>query len=209
MSGFALGQIIIRANEEIRMAIAKLEVEESGRDVARLQGNLSGYKKLISAMCAEFHLSQIEVEDNGESSVLLADLDDAELDVAQHDAIELQNSEEWKAVIARIDAIIEGSKNYLLYSAEKSRDLDLKQGEYKGMMICNDFFSAIENEVKRRRAIAEQKAREPDLPFEDEEMTPDTLADLAAGDGDDDEAESSADSDIINVDFTTHEVVEK
>lgn len=191
MNGFALGQIVIRANEEIRIAIAKLEVEESGRDVARLQGNISGYKKLISAMCGEFHLTQVDIEDNGDFSCKLADLTDAELDVAQHDAIELQNSEEWKAVIARIDAIIVESKNYLLYCAEKSRDLDLKQGEYKGMMICNDFFSAVNDEVERRKRIAEQKAREPDLPFDDE--TPETLAEMAG----------QSEGEVINVDFET------
>jgi hypothetical protein len=51
-------------------------------------------------------------------------------------------------------------KNYLLFNAEKSRDLDFFQGKYKGATIYESFFSAIDLEVKRRKDEAERKRKD-------------------------------------------------
>jgi hypothetical protein len=166
----ALNEIIIRANEEISLARAKLEVEESGREVAGLQGRISGYKKLISFIAAEFHMSEGFIENTGDIATKIQDMDDTMLMILQSGITILKSSDAWAAVLNRIAENTEGIKDHLLFRAEKSRELDIGQGQYKASTFFNGLFSDVDFEHRKRKDIAEKKANEPELPFDEEDQ---------------------------------------
>ena len=140
-----------------------LEIEENGRAVAAFQGNLVGYKKLIAHISAEFALTQIAIEDLGDSPLKVPDLDDEHLEILRFDIATLKEDPRWPAVIARIDADIEVMKNHLLFTAEKSRDLDLCQGQHKGETVYTRLFDSVADEARRRQADRDRKAKNPEL----------------------------------------------
>ena len=161
--GFALNQIIISAQKEMRDAIDKLQVEEKGREVASLQGHVAGYKEIISIIAGRFHLFQYELEDNGDEPAKIPDLTDADLEVVSMDAKFLLDRYEWKEVMERVEANVYQWKNNLFYAGESTRDLDIAQGKYKGQKIYEQFFRAVDNEVERRAKEAAEKAKQPSL----------------------------------------------
>lgn len=161
--GFALNQIIISAQKEMREAIARLQVEDKGREVASLQGKVAGYKEIINIIAGRFHLSQFELEDNGDVPQVIPELSDEDLEVVDTDAKVLLLREEWKEVIERVEANVYAWKNSLFYSGESTRDLDIAQGKHNGQKIYEQFFRAVENEVERRARLAAEKAKQPSL----------------------------------------------
>ena len=168
----ALNEIIIRANYETALARAKLETEESGRVVASLQGHISGYKALTAFLAAEFHLTEGFIQNSGDSPNNAPDMDDAWLAVMDSDIRMLKEDPAWQAVLARIDNNTEHIKNHLLLRAEKSRELDIGQGQYRATTFYNSFFESIENEICRRKAAEEKKRQEPELPFDEDQEEP-------------------------------------
>jgi hypothetical protein len=172
VTGAALNQIIIMAQFEMKLCQAKLEVEESGRIVARLQGNVAGYKKLIANIAARYHLNQAFLEETGDRPLVVPDLEDENFEMLRHDVEMLRISDEWKEVIANVDVNIIRFKDYLLYEAEKTRDLDLTQGDFEAQTVYNKFFNAIKDDNDRRRKEAAKKEKER------KEMIPGILDDL-------------------------------
>lgn len=169
MNGLILSYIVSRANEEIRLAIARLQVEEGGRDVARDQGSIAGYKELIGNLAAVFHLEQAFLEDNGETAPQIPDLSDDELAIYCHEAEQIRNTEEWAELTRRFCENVEMMKTRLLLTADKVRDLDLIQASYRAQASYTSVFNTLESETARRARKAEEAAREPDLPFDAEE----------------------------------------
>jgi len=161
--GFALNQIIILAQSEMSNAIDKLQVEEKGREVAKLQGKVAGYKEIINIIAAKFHLSQYSLENNGDEPAKIPDLSDEDLEIVNLDMLTLRERLEWQEVIDRVEANIYNWKNILFYEGESTRDLDLVQGKYEGQGIYGQFFSAVEREVERRAKEAAEKAKQPSL----------------------------------------------
>jgi hypothetical protein len=172
VTGASLNQIIITAQFEMKLCQAKLEVEESGRLVARLQGNVAGYKKLIANIAARYHLTQIFLDDTGDNPLVIPDLEDENFELLRHDVEMLRISDQWKEVIAAVDANIVRFKDFLLYEAEKTRDLDLTQGDYEAQTVYGKVFKAVEEENQRRKAEAAKKAKERN------EMIPGLMDDL-------------------------------
>jgi hypothetical protein len=168
--GLAINELLVRTLAEMKMARAKLEVEESGRAIASLQGHLAGYRTLVDILAAEFHLLQFMIDDTGDVPMVLPDLDEASFEALRHDVETLRISDAWKALEARVEGNKEIYKNYLLFSAEKTRDLDLKQGQYQGQTIYVNFFNAVEEENQRRRREEEKakKDKAESLDFGDE-----------------------------------------
>jgi hypothetical protein len=163
MESLAINWIIVLANAEMRKDRARLEVEDNGREVAGAQGRIVGYKKLVGGMAAEFRLTQVAIEDLGDEPVEMKELDDDTLDALDQDITTIQKGDEWKALLARIEADIEGMKDHLLFRAEKSRDLDLCQGQYKGETIYQRLFNSVQSESKHREEKREQERKNPKL----------------------------------------------
>lgn len=157
-----ISQIVTRTHETMRILRQRLEVEERGPEVASIQGQLVGLKNFLGHMVHAFHLSPILLEDTGDIPVKIADLTDEQLVKVNEEAARVQKTDEWKALLGRIEADIEDIKYHLVYDATQARDLHLGQGTRKGLLEYKALFQAIENEQVRRKELA----KEPDLPFE-------------------------------------------
>jgi hypothetical protein len=165
--GMAINEIIIRTLHESAQCKDKLETEESGREVARLQGSVAGYRMFLSFLAAEFHLPQSVLEYTGDEGFEAPKLGDDQLISYRIDIADLKLSDAWVKVLARIEENTLKLKNFLLFSAEKSRDLDYSQGQFKATVFYENFFTAIENETARREKEAAERAKSPGL-FDDE-----------------------------------------
>jgi hypothetical protein len=151
------------AQHEMRLAIAQLQVEEKGREVAKLQGRVAGYKELVSNIANNFGLTQFMLEDNGDEPVKIPDMKDEELDVVNYDAKNLLARPEWKQVMDRVESNIYAWKESLFYYGDCVRDLDIAQGKHTGQKIFESFFNSVFDEVARRAKEAAEKAKQPSL----------------------------------------------
>jgi hypothetical protein len=157
MTGDLLNLLIVTINGRMRECKDKLEIEEKSKEVAFLQGNITGYKNLISYLCSEFNFTQVTVEDNGEDAPKLPECSDAYINSLIEGLETLEEMESWKRVMARISESANGLKNFLLCDAGNARDLYLSQAQWRGLTIYQDVFESVKNEYKRRSE---------ELPFE-------------------------------------------
>jgi hypothetical protein len=169
MDGFTLLQIIAFTNAEIAVCKEKLEIESSGRRLAHFQGKIPGCHFLIDCLKEQFSLSD-EMVANSQEPCKMFDLSWEQLSAAQVDMETLKTSDDWAAFLSQIDSKITELKEFLLTKAKKSRDMDITQGEYRGMTIYEKAFSAIKEIVdfrKRNEPLFTQEGvetgMEPDL----------------------------------------------
>ena len=181
MHGFALNQIIIIAIHRMGACKDDLETEENGRVVASLQGKIAGYKEIISILAAEFSLTQAMLDDTGDEPIDIGKADDEEVDASVASIEALRKTEAWAKVLARVEANIVNLKDFLLFSAEKSRDLDICQGKYEAQTVYKSFFSQVESESSYRQRKREEKQKEKaeHLPFEETLETGDDPREVA------------------------------
>ena len=162
-----ISQLVVRANEAMRLAHAQLEVEDGGREVAKLQGNIAGHKNFIEDLSAEFGLTQFFLDDTGDTSLVLSDLEEAQLEEIQADINLLKKSSSWVATLARIDVRTQEMKDFLLERADKSRSLDICQGKHQAHIAYQAFFNAVESALLTARQRSAEKKSE--LPFDDDD----------------------------------------
>jgi len=147
LKGFAILQIITWTNCEIEKCREKLENEPSGRILAYLQGKIPGCKFALKAIEEIFHLNEAFFN-GGEKPCEMSRLTQEQILAAEKDMEELQQTEEWRQFLGRIQERSNELKDFLLFEAKKSRDLDVHQGEYKGMITYQTVFDAIEDSAK-------------------------------------------------------------
>lgn len=163
----ALMEVVTRAGYETEVILGKLQTEPSAKVLHGLQGENAGYKDLLLAISAEFHLSFSTIEYNGEQPVILPELDDEHLEKLSESVETLKSDERWLKVLDRLDAKTKEMKDFLLFEASGSADLLIAQGKHRSYGIAQAFFNGLDNEKARRAAAAEAKRREPDLDFGD------------------------------------------
>jgi len=144
MKGFTLVQIILWLENEINVCRVKLENEPSGRVLAHLQGKIPGCKFGLEAMKEIFNLSE-DFFNSGKKPLDLSMFSQEEILGVEQDMEDLQKREEWQQFLNRIQSKAEELKDFLLFRAKKSRDLDLSQGEYNGMVMYQKLFDAIDD----------------------------------------------------------------
>lgn len=159
MTGHALNELIVRINWDTRECKGKLLVEESGREVASLQGQVSGYSKLMSFLRAEFNLKQAFVEDLLEEKLNVPDLSDAALFDLEEDCLDLQATGAWAAIETRAAERTEELKHHLLFKADNGRELDIAQGQYNAMTCYKGFFNHVQQVADNRRRANEEKGK--------------------------------------------------
>ncbi len=162
-----ISQLVVRANKAMRLAHAQLEVEDGGREVAKLQGNIAGHKQFIEDLSAEFGLTQFFLDDTGDTALKLPDLDEAQLEAIQADINIIKDSSAWKRLLERIDVRTQEMKDFLLEEADKSRSLDICQGKHQAHIAYQSFFNAVEDALTVARMRAAEKKSE--LPFDEDE----------------------------------------
>jgi hypothetical protein len=67
---------------------------------------------------------------------------------AEIDMEKLQKSEPWQSFLNKVEERAAEMKNYLLFHAKKSRDLDVHQGEYNGIITYKKVFDSISENAK-------------------------------------------------------------
>jgi len=159
LSDTVLKEIVTIVNSEVKQAKDKLLTEENGRAVALLQGKVYGWRQLIENIEAEFSLFSVLVLDTNGKPIDLPGLTDDDVFRLEGLVKEFVESEEWKKVKDRVAQRIGQLKDHLLYSAEKSRELDISQGQYKALIWPNNFFSDVSNIASWRRQKQDQEAK--------------------------------------------------
>jgi len=144
MKGFTLVQIILWLENEINLCRLKLENEPSGRVLAHLQGKIPGCKFGLEAMKEIFNLNE-DYFGSGEKPIDLSMFSQEQLLGVEQDMEELQKTEAWQQFLNRVQTKAEELKDHLLFKATKSRDLDISQGEYNGMVMYQKLFDAIDD----------------------------------------------------------------
>lgn len=169
MSGRVLNELVTIINSEVRIAKGKLLVEEGGRDIASLQGHVSGWGQLLNALCAEFGLTQTFIEDLGDEPQKVPDLTDLDVFLLEEEVKEFMACEQWARVTERVDIRTNELKDHLLFSAEKTRDLDVDQGQYLAMQWPHKFFNhvSVVATIRREKQEEEAKRRGEELNFEE------------------------------------------
>jgi hypothetical protein len=172
MNGSFLNLLIIKLNQKIRECKEKLEVEEKSKEVAFLQGHLSGYKELIKFLCAEFELTQVFIEDAGDDAPELPNMDVAQIKALLNDVTALATDERWERVTESVTNKALELKDYLLLGAENARDLYITQAKYEGMTLYKKLCVDIEGEKRRRVGELDFESEEEAPPLEHEETPP-------------------------------------
>lgn len=166
---YALMEIIVRTGYEMEIIMGKLQTEPSSKIIHGMQGENAGYKDLLSAISAEFKLPQSTIEYKGDNPVSMPDLDDIQLETMRNSVEELKADDRWAKVLGRLEEKTETMKTFLLFEASSASDLDIAQGKQRSFRSYESLFNAVDQEVRRRMAKAEEERQEPDLPFEDTE----------------------------------------
>jgi hypothetical protein len=144
MKGFTIVQVIAYIEDEIEKCREKLENEPSGRVLAYLQGKIPGCKFGLEAIKEIFNLND-EFFGQIEKPVVLSQLSREEILGVEADMEELQKTEEWQKFLSQIQAKADNLKDFLLFKAKKSRDLDVSQGDYTGMVMYQKLFDSIKD----------------------------------------------------------------
>lgn len=149
-----LAEIVTRAIWGQKESHQKLEIEESGRVVATLQGKIAGYKQLLNLIGESFDFHGpwcAVIEDSDDKPIDITEMSDAYLSELKSGVkVFREYHESFDKVTKGIQAETESLKSYLLFKADKTRELDVCQGKYKGMILYNDLFKAVEEESERR-----------------------------------------------------------
>lgn len=164
----ALMEVVVRAGYETEVILGKLQTEPSAKVLHELQGENAGYKDLLLAISAEFHITHTAIEYHGDQPMVLPELDDQHLEKLSESVEALKADERWLKVLDRLDAKTKEMKDFLLFEASGSADLLIAQGKHRSYGIAQAFFNGVDNENARRAAAAAEKRKEPDLPFEGE-----------------------------------------
>jgi hypothetical protein len=144
-------------NGQIKGDKLSLETEGKAKEVAFLQGRITGLRHLKSYLISIFLIADSEEEMPDINAMSMAELVmlDSELSV-------LKGQSDWQTLLERIAQKREELKELLMCEAETSRTLYLAQSIVKGMNAYNDLFGLIETASKKRGT---------ELDFETEEET--------------------------------------
>lgn len=158
-----LGQLNDKAFEKE----AVLQCEESGANIAKLQGFLAGVRKYKQLMRDNGYTFDIKFDGTTERKLSFFGEDGCELDlhelrvtVAEIDSlVESTAYDEFKELW---HAAVETQKDWLFYTSEKGRDLHFAKGWYEAM-------TEIDNNMQRLHTALEAAEKEAasSLPFDD------------------------------------------
>ncbi len=135
--------------QRIKEDSERLEIEEVGRMVASLQGELSGLKTFIKFVCDVFAIHHIEYNDD--QLIEIDELLDSDLNEL-HDEVKLfeEHDGRWREIQSRVNNLLDEKKNFLFYEAEKTRDLDICHGIRDGLTLYKKICNEIRYEYKHR-----------------------------------------------------------
>lgn len=133
----------------------KLQIEESGSEIAWAQGFIAGtadYKNLLVTakyrIDSELYNTQVNTALFYENGVCLLDLE--ELRDVMSDVEELTDSGMYKSIKKIWDDTVAEKKDFLFYNSKKGRDLYFCKGWYAAMNFVGSTITKLENDLAKK-----------------------------------------------------------
>jgi hypothetical protein len=145
-----LNFLVATVNQKLRSAKAALETEEKNREIATLQGNIIGWRKLLDYIVEIYKLTDAFIADSGEEATLIESMDTLSIDRLHMEKERLIISNEWKDLLVKVAVNRESLKESLITFADSARDLYLAQAQQKGLTAYGPLFTALTVEYNRR-----------------------------------------------------------
>jgi len=165
-----LSQLAITISQKLKKAKVSLEVEEKTKEIAYLQGEICGLRKLNDNLTDLFGVNIPYMED-AEEDAPVEGIATVELKELNKELDALIDSTAWKELLKRVADNKEALKEILFTEGESARELYLAQAQQAGLTIYNNLFNALKDEFERRKEELDFDA----VPFEDtQEPTEDT-----------------------------------
>jgi hypothetical protein len=147
-----LNLLVVTINQKIRDAKTARETEEKAREIATLQGNIIGWRKLINFLEVEFEDLPVQfVADNEEQAPRIESIDTQEIDELYAQMELLTASSEWENLLKKVANNKEFLKETLITTADSARDLYLAQAQQSGLTEYAKLFDALREEFQRRK----------------------------------------------------------
>ncbi len=146
---------------------AALQCEESGTNVARLQGYLAGVRRYKQIIRESGYTLDAKYDDTTERKLSFFDENGCtiklqELRETVSDIDEMTGSTAYENFKDKWQKAVETRKDWLFYTSEKGRDLHFAKGWYEAMKEIDDTITRLHKELE----AAEKEAAES-LPFDD------------------------------------------
>lgn len=163
--------MLAQLNDKAFEKEAILQCEESGANIAKLQGFLAGVRKYKSLMRENGYTFGINFDGTTERILSFFDEDGCNLNLHElretvSDIDDLAESVAYDEFKELWHNAVEKQKNWLFYTSEKGRDLHFAKGWYEAM-------TEIDNNMQRLHTALEAAEKEAasSLPFDDDEDT--------------------------------------
>jgi len=140
-------------NQKLRGAktALELETEEKARDIATLQGNIIGWRKLLNYLVEFFDLTDVFITDYGEKVPWVDGIETQEIDELYAQMELLTASAEWESLLKKVAENKEFLKETLITTADSARDLYLAQAQQVGLTQYAPLFDALSEEFRNRK----------------------------------------------------------
>lgn len=147
-----------------------LQCEESGSQIARLQGYLAGVRCYKQLMRDNGYTFDIKFDGTTERALPFFNADGCELDLHELRVTvscvdELTESSGFAGLKKLWGEAVDRQKDWLFYKSEKGRDLHFVKGWLEGMTVIDKTIERLRSELAR-----EEKEASESLPFEGDDI---------------------------------------
>ena len=140
-----------------------LQYEESGSQIARLQGYLAGVRRYKQLMRDNGYTFDIKFDGTTERALPFFNLHELRVTVSCVD--ELTESSGLAGLKKLWGEAVDRQKDWLFYESEKGRDLHFVKGWLEGMTVIDKTIERLRSELAR-----EEKEASESLPFEGDDI---------------------------------------
>jgi hypothetical protein len=145
MNDHVLDLLGVYINGQIKGDKLSLETEGKAKEVAFLQGGITGLRHLKSFIADIFSL-----DNDSDKMPDITAMSMAELVMLDSELSVLKGQSDWQTLLERIAQKREELKEFLIRDADSSRHLYIAQNIVKGMNAYQDLFGLIETASKKR-----------------------------------------------------------
>jgi hypothetical protein len=155
-----LVDLVHQLNYKVASYEAQLQTEESGNNIAKLQGQCAGYRSYLQS------LHEVGYRDfRGDKEELRPWSDDEMFKFPEMSKIvplirEWQSSNTYSLLMKNLEAKVDDKKNDLYYEAEKGRDLFFTKGWHNAVQQISDWCSSIIDSYEQEKKRIEKEKSE-------------------------------------------------
>ena len=142
--------LVDHINQKLRRAKTALETEEKAKDIAFLQGNIIGWRKLFDYIIDFFPDFEPDIEEEEVQRIDGLETPEIEELCAQKELLIV--SAEWEGLLKKVEGNREFLKETLITTADSARDLYLAQAQQKGLTDYITLFDILDTERINRKS---------------------------------------------------------